>query len=231
MYGNEAEVGEAIRNAGVARDDIFLTTKVWRDDIAEENLLRSAQASLKRLSLSQVDLLLIHWPNDAIPLESSIKGLCRARTEGLAKHIGVSNFPTALLEKAVRLAADNGEKLTLNQCEYHPTLDQSKVIAACRSHGMAFTSYSPLGHGDVTRNEAIRDIAGRLGRKPSQVVLRWHLQQGVIAIPRSSTPAHVEENFDIADFELSDADMAAISALRSAQARLVSPGFAPAWDR
>jgi diketogulonate reductase-like aldo/keto reductase len=230
MYGNEVEVGEGIRNSGVAREDLFVTTKVWTDDIAEDDLLISAQASLTRLAIKQVDLLLIHWPNRAIPLESSIRGLCRARKEGFAKYIGVSNFPVALLERALRLAAGHGEKLAANQCEYHPRLDQSKVIAACKAHHMAFTSYSPLGRGDLVRHEIIAGMAKRLGRKPSQIILRWHLQQGVVAIPRSSTPAHIAENFDIADFELSDADMAAISALRSSSGRLVIPSFAPDWD-
>jgi diketogulonate reductase-like aldo/keto reductase len=230
MYGNEVEVGEGVRNSGVGREDLFVTTKVWTDDIAEDDLLVSAQASLERLAMKQIDLLLIHWPNRAIPLESSIRGLCRARKEGFARYIGVSNFPVALLEKAVRLAAGHGEKLAANQCEYHPRLDQSKVIAACRAHRMAFTSYSPLGRGDLVRHEVIAGIAERLGRKPSQIILRWHWQQGVVAIPRSSTPAHIAENFDIAGFELPDADMAAISALASRGGRLVAPSFAPDWD-
>jgi diketogulonate reductase-like aldo/keto reductase len=231
MYGNEVEVGEGVREGGVARDELFITTKVWTDNIAEDDLVASAQASLKRLALEQVDLLLIHWPNRNIPLESSIRGLCRTRKEGFARYIGVSNFPVALLEQAVRLAAGHGEKLAANQCEYHPRLDQSKVIAACKAHHMAFTSYSPLGRGDLVRNDTILEIAKRTGRKPSQVILRWHLQQGVVSIPRSSTPAHIAENFDIAGFELSQDDMSAISALRSPDGRLIIPSFAPDWDR
>ncbi|MDB5642439.1 MAG: 2,5-didehydrogluconate reductase [Hyphomicrobiales bacterium] len=230
MYGNESEVGDGVRDGGVAREDLFITTKVWTDDIAEEDLLVSAKASLQRLDLKQVDLLLIHWPNRNIPLESSMRGLCRARKEGLARYIGVSNFPVALLERAVRLAAGHGEKLTANQCEYHPRLDQSKVIAACRAYQMAFTSYSPLGRGDLVRHETIDGIARRLGRKPSQIILRWHLQQGVVAIPRSSTPAHIAENFALEGFELAASDMSAISALRARDGRLIMPSFAPEWD-
>lgn len=230
MYGNESEVGDGVRDGGVAREDLFITTKVWTDDIAEEDLLVSAKASLQRLGLKQVDLLLIHWPNRNIPLESSMRGLCRARKEGLARYIGVSNFPVALLERAVRLAAGHGEKLTANQCEYHPRLDQSKVIAACRAYQMAFTSYSPLGRGDLVRHETIDGIARRLGRKPSQIILRWHLQQGVVAIPRSSTPAHIAENFALEGFELAASDMSAISALRARDGRLIMPSFAPEWD-
>ncbi len=230
MYGNEVEVGEAIAASGLPRRDIFVTTKVWTQDIAEDNLLRSAADSLGRLGMSHVDLLLIHWPNRDIPLASSMRGLCRARKEGLATYIGVSNFPVALLNQAVALAGEQGEKLSANQCEFHPRLDQSKVIAACRAHGMVFTSYSPLGRGDLVQHETIRAIAQKIARKPSQVILRWHAQQNVAAIPRSSTPAHIAENFDIADFALSDADMAAISALASPDGRLVIPSFAPDWD-
>lgn len=230
MYANEAEVGAGIRDASVARDDLFVTTKVWTDDIAEQDLLRSAEDSLKRLRMEQVDLLLIHWPNRGIPLESSIRGLCRARQSGLAAHIGVANFPTALLTQAIRLAATHGEKIVANQCEYHPRLDQTKLLAACRAEDVAFTSYSPLGRGDLVQDPTIRAIADKLGRKPSQVILRWHLQQGVIAIPRSSTPAHIAENFDIAGFELADADMKAISALHARDGRMVRPSFAPDWD-
>jgi diketogulonate reductase-like aldo/keto reductase len=230
MYGNEVDVGEGLRNSGVARDELFVTTKVWTDDIAEDDLLVSAQASLQRLGLAQVNLLLIHWPNRDIPLESSMRGLCRARKEGFARHIGVSNFPVALLDRAVRLAAGHGEKLSVNQCEFHPRLDQSKVMAACRAYQMAFTSYSPLGRGDLVRHATVEGLAEKLGRKPSQVILRWHLQQGVVAIPRSSTPAHIAENFDLDGFELSDTDMAAMSALQARDGRLVMPAFAPDWD-
>lgn len=227
MYGNEREVGEGIRASGVKRDDIFLTTKVWRDDIASGALERSAEASLRDLDLGPADLLLIHWPNAAIPLRGSIAALCNARKRGLARHIGVSNFPSAMLEEAIALST---EPLVANQCEYHPRLDQSAVIAACRRHGLAFVSYSPLGRGDLMKDAAIGAIARRLGRTASQVVLRWHVQQqGVAAIPRSGTPSHIAENFAISDFTLSGDDMKAISSLASAKGRLVDMGWVR-WD-
>lgn len=230
MYGNEKDVGEAIRASGVERDAIWITTKAWTDDIAEENLLRSAEDSLARLGLRDVDLLLIHWPNRAIPLESSIRGLVRAKQEGFARNIGVSNFPTALLSDAVKLAGAHGEVIAVNQCEYHPLLDQRRLIDACRAHGVAFISYSPLGRGDLVAHPTIADIARKLGRKPSQVILRWHLQQKICAIPRSSTPAHIADNFAIGDFALVDADMKAITALGGRGGRMVDPSFAPDWD-
>jgi diketogulonate reductase-like aldo/keto reductase len=228
MYGNESEVGEGIRTSGVPRDQLFVTTKVWFEDIADGDLQRSAEASLKRLGLDAVDLLLIHWPNRSVPLESSIKGLCDAKRRGLARHIGVSNHPVALLDKAVALAT---EPLVANQCEYHPTLDQSKVIAACRRHGMAFTSYTPLGKGRDTESPVVLEIARKHGRAPSQIVLRWHVQQpGVAAIPKSSDPGRIAENFGIWDFTLSDDEMARISGMARPDARVVNPAFAPDWD-
>jgi diketogulonate reductase-like aldo/keto reductase len=133
MYGNENEVGEGLRNGGVPRDEIFVTTKVWRDDLNDGDLQRSAEGSLKRLGLDKLDLLLIHWPNRNIPLQESIKALCEARSRGLTQHIGVSNFPVALLQQALAVTT---EPIVTNQCEYHPWLDQKKVLAAstaCRS--------------------------------------------------------------------------------------------------
>ena len=135
MYDNEAAVGEGLRASGVKRDQVFITTKVWTTDIAKGDLQASAQASLTRLKLDQVDLLLIHWPNKAIPLAQSIEALCDAKQRGYARNIGVANFPAAMLDDAVRLAATHGEKIATNQCEYHPRLSQAKVLEACRRHG------------------------------------------------------------------------------------------------
>ena len=226
MYGNEKAVGHGLRGSGLKRDDVFVTTKVWRDDISSGALERSAEASLRDLGLDQVDLLLIHWPNAAIPLKDSIAALCNARRRGLARNIGVSNFSVALLNEATALSS---EPLVANQCEYHPRLDQSAVIAACRRHRLAFVSYSPLGKGDMLAEPVITDIARRVARKPSQVVLRWHVQQGVATIPRSGSPAHIRDNFDVFDFALSDADMAAISGLHRGNGRMVDMGWV-AWD-
>lgn len=226
MYGNEKAVGQGLRGSGLPRADVFVTTKVWRDDIGAGALERSAEASLRELELDAVDLLLIHWPNASIPLKDSIAALCNARRRGLARNIGVSNFPVALLDEAVALAT---EPLVANQCEYHPRLDQSAVIAACKRHGLAFVSYSPLGKGDLLADPVLTAIARRLGRKPSQVVLRWHLQQGVAAVPRSGSPAHIRDNIGVFDFALSAADMAAISALRRRDGRMVDTGWV-AWD-
>jgi diketogulonate reductase-like aldo/keto reductase len=232
MYENEIDVGAGLRHSSVHRDDIFLTTKVWTENIGHDALLLSAEASLQRLKIDYVDLLLIHWPNRTIPLAQSIEALCEAKRRGYTRHIGVANFPVALLAEAVRLCAEHGEKLVTNQCEYHPRLDQSKLLNACRQHGIAFVSYCPLGQGNMVHDPIIARIAHKHQRSPAQIILRWHMQQtGVCAIPKSGTPAHIKSNFEIFDFTLPDDDMSDISSLRTAAARLVNPAFAPDWDR
>lgn len=228
MYGNEAAVGAGLTASGLPRHDVFVTTKVWLDDIASGDLERSAEASLRRLGLSTVDLLLIHWPNPAVPLADSTAALCRAKRQGLARHIGVSNYPSAMLDETVRLAS---EPLVANQVEYHPYLDQSAVLAACRRHGLALTAYSPLGRAGVLADETLTAIAARRERSVSQIVLRWHVQQGVVAIPRSRTRQHIVDNAAIFGFELSEAEMAAISGLARPDGRFIDPGFSPEWDR
>lgn len=229
MYGNEAAVGDGIRAAGLSRDDLFVTTKVWWTDLAADDLRRSAEASLHELGLDAVDLLLVHWPSPSVPLAETIAALNRVREDGLARHIGVSNFPTALLSQALALSA---APLVANQVEHHPYLDQRKVLAACRAAGMAMVSYCPLYRGGALFSEpAIRDAAARHGRTPGQIVLRWHIQQpGVVAIPRTTRKGRLAENLDIFGFALTDDEMAAISALRGGGGRLCDFAFAPAWD-
>lgn len=229
MYANETEVGAGLRASGVNRDDIFVTTKVWYTDIADGDLQRSVEASLKRLDIDAVDLILIHWPSDSIPLADSIRALNEVKDRGLARNIGVSNFPSVLLEEAVSLSSN---PLVCNQVEYHPLLDQSAVLRVCRSHGMALVSYCPLCRdSELLENQAVRAAAENHNRTPAQVVLRWHVQQdGVAAIPRSKTPSRISENLDVFGFELSGEEMSAISALRARNTRICEFDFGPAWD-
>lgn len=229
MYGNERAVGAGIRASGIDRGELFVTTKVWWTDIAEGDLQQSAENSRDRLGLDKVDLLLIHWPNPRIRLEESIAALNDARKKGLARHIGVSNFPTALLEKAVRLSP---APLICDQVEYHPCLAQRKVKAFCENHGMAMVSYCPLFRGgNLSAEKAVADAAGRHGKTPAQIVLRWHVQQpGVVCIPRTRRVERLSENISIFDFALSEAEMAAISALSARNVRICNFGFSPQWD-
>jgi len=229
MYGNEEAVGEGLRASGVPRDDVFVTTKVWYTDLAPGDLERSAEASLRRLGLDAVGLLLIHWPNPQTGLDGPIRALCEAKRRGLARHVGVSNFTVALLDEAVRLAT---EPLAVNQCEYHPYLDQTPVLDACRRHGLAFASYSPLGRGGLLDDPVIREIAERHGRTPGQIVLRWHVQQpGVVAIPKSGTPERIARNLAVFDFTLSEEEMARVHGLARPDGRMVRVSWEPAWDR
>lgn len=229
MYGNEAEVGEGLRRSGLARDDVFVTTKVWWSDLAGDDLRRSAEGSLKRLGLEQVDLLLVHWPNPNVPLAETMAALARAKQDGLTRHIGISNFTTRHIAEALDVCP---EPLVANQVEYHPYLDQSKVYAACRQAGMAMVSYCPLHRdGGLLGNAAVVAASRHHGKTPGQIVLRWHVQQdGVVAIPRTSKPERLSENADIFDFELTAAEMAAISSLAAEGSRICDFDFSPDWD-
>lgn len=212
MYANEAEVGEAIRQHATPREEIFITTKVWPSDIEAGRLVASAEASLKKLRIDSVDLLLIHWSSASMPVGDQVRDLCKAHKRGLAKHVGVSNFSPEQIEETIR-AAD--APIVTNQIKHHPGLDQAATFAACARHGIAVTSYSPLGKGSVLRDRAITGIARAKGKTPAQVVLRWHVQQANnIAIPKSSDPRRIAENFDIFGFELSEEEMKRISAVR-----------------
>ncbi len=230
-YGNESAVGEGLRQglqeAGLKREDVFVTTKVYHDKLAAGDFQRSFDDSLAKLQLPWVDLLLIHWPNPAVPLAETLGVLCKAKRDGRAKHVGVANFTTALLRDAVKLAS---EPLVTNQIEVHPFLDQDKVIAACRSHGLAVTAYCPLARGKVPGNPMLERIGAAHGKSSSQVALRYLVQQGIVPIPRTATPAHLAANLAVFDFKLSDAEMAEIGKLKQPGARVVNPPHAPKWD-
>ena len=227
VYDNEREVGEGLRASGVKRDEIFLTTKIWTSHFAPNDLERSAKESLARLRLTDVDLLLLHWPNPQVPLPETLGALARVKRLGLSRHIGVSNFTVALIEQAVAACP---EPLVCDQVEYHPYLDQAKVKDACIRHGMALVAYSPIAKGRVKNDRALARIGDRHRKSPAQVCLRWLVQQNVSAIPRTSKLERLSENIDIFDFELSDQDMDEISAMGGAAGRLTNYGFAPKWD-
>jgi 2,5-diketo-D-gluconate reductase B len=227
MYGNEREVGEGLRASGVRREDVFVTTKVWHDRLRAGDLERSVDESLERLKLSSVDLLLIHWPNPAVPLAETISALCKVKRAGLTRHIGVANFTIALLDEATRFA---DEPLVTDQIEVHPYLDQSKVIAACRRHGLSVTAYCPVARGRVAGDKVLGRIAEANRRSIGQVALRYLVQRGVIVIPRTSKTERLAENIAVFDFALSDAEMAEIGGLARPDGRVVNPPQGPKWD-
>src|SRR5579872_2916757 len=201
VYENEREVGEGLRASGIRRDEVFITTKVWTTNFAPNSLERSAKESLARMRLTDVDLLLLHWPNPQIPLQETLGALAHAKQLGLARHIGISNFTVALIEDAVK---DCPEPLVCDQVEYHPYLEQTRVIDACRQNGMALVAYSPVAKGRIKNDQTLTRI-GRIHRKsPAQICLRWLVQQDVSAIPRTSRLERLSENIDIFDFSLSE---------------------------
>ena len=229
MYDNEREVGEAVRASGVKRHEVFVTTKIWPSHFASRALERATKDSLVRLRLSEVDLLLLHWPNPRVPLAETLGALCKVKEMGLTRHIGVSNFTVALIEEAVRLAA---EPLVCNQIEMHPFLDQSKVTAACRAHGMAVIAYSPIARGNAKNDALLTRIARVHGKSAAQVSLRYLVQQDVAVIPRTSKVERLSENLAVFDFELSEAEMAEIRLLARPGGRLVDYAYSgsPRWD-
>jgi 2,5-diketo-D-gluconate reductase B len=230
-YGNETEVGEGLAQglpaAGLRREEVFVTTKVYHDKLAAADFQRSFDESLEKLKLPWVDLLLIHWPNPDVPLAETIGVLCKAKRDGRARHVGVANFTTTLLQDAVKLAS---EPLVTNQIEVHPFLDQGKVLSACRAHGLSVTAYCPIARGKVPGNAVLERIGKAHGKSSSQVALRYLVQQGIVPIPRTANPDHLAANLAVFDFKLSDAEMAEIGELRAGGARVVNPPHAPKWD-
>jgi 2,5-diketo-D-gluconate reductase B len=230
-YRNETKVGEGLRRglrvAGLAREEVFVTTKVFHDRLAAADFERSLEQSLRDLELSWVDLLLIHWPNPKVPLKETLDVLCKAKRDGRAKHVGVANFTTSLLQHAVKLAS---EPLVTNQIEVHPFIDQDKVLAACRAHGLAVTAYCPLARGQVPGNDVLARIGKAHGKTSAQIALRYLVQHGIIPIPRTSNPDHLAANLAIFDFTLSDVAMTEIAGLKQTGLRVVNPPHAPRWD-
>jgi len=227
-YGTEEGVGEGIRSAKVPREELFITTKVSHENLRAADFARSVERSLKALGVDYVDLLLVHWPNAAIPLAETMAALAGAKRDGRARHVGVANFNIALLDEAIRLCP---EPLVTLQAEFHPYLDQSTVLDACRRRGMVLTGYCPLGRGRLIDDPTVGEIARARSRSVAQIALRWAVQRGVAPIPRSSNPRRIAENCAVFDFTLSEEEMDRIAALKRRDGRIADPaGRAPAWD-
>lgn len=224
-YENEAEVAEGIARSGVPRDEIWLTTKLWHDGLRRDEVRRQAEGSLRALRTDHVDLLLIHWPNDGVPLAETLGAMAELRDEGKACHIGVSNFTSALVREAAGI-----ERIAVNQVEYHPHLSQEPVLAACREHGVTLTAYSPFAHGRELKDPVLREIAAEHGATPAQVALRWLLDQpGVVAVPKAASHENRTANLGALDLRLTPEDTARIDALPKGR-RVIDPPFAPEWD-
>lgn len=229
IYENEKEVGQAIANSGIKRDDIFLTTKVWMTNLKHGDFQKSVDQSLMKLQTDYVDLLLIHWPVTQVSFTEQFKSLTEICNSGKARKIGVSNFTVNQMHEVIEKI---GATIATNQVEYHPFLSQKPVLDFIRQHDMFLTAYSPLARGKVGDDETLKQIAKKYGKNPGQISLRWLLQQNdVVAIPKAASEKNIRDNFDIFDFELSADDMARIYALAKPTGRLVNPDWAPKWDQ
>ena len=228
-YGTEEQVGDGIRASGIARSELFVTTKVTELDARAADFLRSAETSLKTLKLDYVDLLLIHWPQPNVPFTETLGALAKAKRSGMTRHIGVSNFTLAMLEEAVRVCP---EPLVTNQIEYHAYLRQDRMIAALKRHGMILTAYCPVARGQLLDDPVIGEIAKAHGKTHAQICLRWLIQQPMVAaVPRALEETHIVENLDVFGFSLSDEEMRRISVLRARNVRIADPPErAPKWD-
>jgi 2,5-diketo-D-gluconate reductase B len=229
-YGSEKGVGLGIKASGVPREEIFLVTKVSHEYLRKDDFARSVDESLRNLQVDYVDMLHIHWPTvDNIPLAETVGALAKAKRDGLARHIGVANFNIALVEEAMRLSP---EPLATLQAEYHPYLDQTRVLEFCKRVGIVFTAYCPLGRGKLFKEPVMAEIARAKGKTIAQIALRWQIQQGnIVPIPRSANPAHMAESLAVFDFTLTDDEMRRIHGLARPDGRIANPaGRAPAWD-
>jgi 2,5-diketo-D-gluconate reductase B len=229
IYGNEAEVGQAIAGSGVARDQLFITTKIWTENLSRERLIDSLKESLQKLRVEQVDLTLIHWPapNDARPVAEYVAALAEAKRLGLTRQIGVSNFTIAHMQAAID--AVGAAEIATNQVEIHPFLQNRRVVDFARDNGIHLTAYMPLAYGRVMQDATLLEIAAKHGVTAAQVALAWSLQQGFAVIPSSTKRDNLAANLEAMKIKLSDAEMQAISKLDRGE-RLANPDFAPTWD-
>jgi 2,5-diketo-D-gluconate reductase B len=227
LYLNEEEVGRALRDSNFPREMIFLTTKLSFDRMHHDEVIQTSEQSLLRLKTDYVDLLLIHWPSADVPLKETLDAMAELHARGRVRHVGVSNFPSALLREACRLSP---LPILANQVEYHPYLSQQKVLEVCRQEQVMLTAYAPTGRAKVLQDDVIKGIAARCGKTPVQVALRWLIQQPLVsAIPKSAHLDRVKENFNVFDFQLTPDEMEAIFALARGE-RMLNPASAPKWD-
>ncbi|MFD2641630.1 2,5-didehydrogluconate reductase DkgB [Pseudomonas japonica] len=230
IYGNEAEVGQAIAASGVPRDQLYLTSKIWTENLAAERLIPSLEESLRKLCTDHLDLTLIHWPspNGAVPVAEFMGALLEARARGLTREIGVSNFTIELLRQAIAVTGPG--QIASNQIELHPYLQNRRLVEFMQSQQVAVTSYMTLGYGKVLEDPLIKEIAAQHNATPAQITLAWAMQLGYAVIPSSTRRDNLASNLKAVGLRLSDTDMARIATLDSGL-RLTDPaGLAPRWD-
>lgn len=227
MYKNEQDVGDAIHSSHVDREDLFITTKLWHTNLEHDDVLQTAEDSLRQLQTEYVDLLLIHWPNKQYSLKHTLEAMLVLRDQGKAMNIGVSNFPLGMVKQVIE---DFRIPIFTNQVEYHPFLEQFGLLDYSYDNDFLITAYSPLAQGKTSDDPVLAEIGAEYGKSPAQIALRWLIEQeNVVAIPKASSKEHLQSNLDIYDFELSDEHFERIDELEKNR-RLVNPSFAPDWD-
>lgn len=229
FYGNEEQVGDGIQTAGLPRESLFVTTKVWHENLDQGSFIPSVHESLNKLKMDYVDLLLIHWPspNGQIPMSTYLSLLKQAKEEGLARHIGVSNFTMAQIDEAESILG-KGEILT-NQIELHPFMQNRQLVEHCKEKGISVTAYMPFAVGKVMQDETLIAIAQAHQSTPAQVVLAWMDKKGIHTIPSSTDKSHLKDNIAYTSVNLTDDDIVRIDELDNGE-RIVNPDFAPDWD-
>lgn len=230
IYENEAEVGQAIADSGIPRDELFITSKIWVSNFAEGQLIPSLRESLRKLQTDYLDLTLIHWPSpqDQVPVAEFMGQLLEAKRLGLTRQVGISNFTIDLMKQAI--AAVGAENIATNQIELHPYLQNRAVAEFAKANGIQITSYMTLAYGEVLKDPVLQQIAERHQATPAQVTLAWAMQLGYAVIPSSTKRANLDSNLKALQLTLSDADMAQIAGLERGH-RLTSPKtLAPKWD-
>ena len=230
MYGNEAETGEALKGTGISRDELCITTKVHPDNFGADKFIASVEGSLKALQVDQVDVLLLHWPPVGGDIAPSLRLLQDALKRGLTRNIGVSNYTVAMMRDAVKIV---DAPIVTNQVEFHPLLNQDKLMAGANEVGIPLSAYSSVARGEVFKHPEFAEIGEGYGKSAGQVVLRWILQKGVSVNTMSTREENIRANFEIMDFTLSHVDMARIEKLTHTGYRIVTKGlvpWAPEWD-
>ncbi len=219
LYGNHREVGKAIK--GHDRSKLFITSKLWRTDLTYRDALKACDRSLKELGTDYIDLYLIHWPNDKLPIKDTMRAFKYLIDEEKVRSVGLSNFDETRINDAMKFSK---VPLSTNQVEFHPHLYQRKLLQYCNKRGISMTAYCPLARGEVLHDPVVRDIAEKNGKVPAQVCLRWLVQHGIVVIPKSTNPDHIKSNMDIFDWKLTDQEMTRIDGIGTYE-RQVNPAF------